>query len=146
MITLIGKSLANRGLKFMFYGPSSECESCRFKNTCIDTLESGRMYIIKQVKNGEQTCQIHEGGKVRVVEVEKAYIKCLVDSKKSFEGSKLVFETPDCDDMDCNMRSKCFPEGLVNQDKCKIIKNLGKPKFECPQGRDLNNVLLKPKT
>jgi uncharacterized protein len=144
MITLIGKNLANRGLKFMFYGASSECESCRFKNTCIDTLESGRMYIIKQVKNGEQSCQIHEGGKVRVVEVEKAYIKCLVDSKKSFEGSKLVFETPDCDDMDCKMRSKCFPEGLVNQDKCKITKNLGKPKYECPQGLDLNNVLLKP--
>ena len=50
MITLIGKSLANKGLKFMNYGATSECESCRFKNTCIDPLEVGRMYIIKNVK------------------------------------------------------------------------------------------------
>ena len=77
MITLIGNCLANKGLKFMHYGATSECESCRFKNTCIDTLEEGRMYIIKNVKNGEQPCMIHEGGKVRVVEVEKARIESL---------------------------------------------------------------------
>ncbi len=144
MITLIGKSLAKRGLKFMFYGASSECDSCRFKNTCIDTLEPDRMYIIKQVKNGEQPCVIHEGAKVKVVEVEKAYVKCLVDTKKSFEGSNLVFRTPECDEMECAMREKCFPEGLFNDDKCKIIKNLGKPKYKCLQGRELSNVLLKP--
>ncbi len=93
MITLIGKSLANKGLKFMHYGASSECEACRFKGTCIDSLEVGRMYIIKNVKNGEQPCLIHEGGKVVVVEVEKAHIRGLLDSKKSFEGSKVVFES-----------------------------------------------------
>jgi uncharacterized protein len=142
MITLIGKSLANRGLKFMFYGGSSECESCRFKSTCIDTLEEGRMYIIKNVKNGEQPCLIHEGGKVKVVEVEKAYVKGLVDAKKSFEGSQMVFNPQDCDE-ECNLRDLCFPEGLYIDDKCKIIKNLGKPRQKCPLGRDLSTVLLK---
>lgn len=144
MITLIGKNLANRGLKFIFYGAASECESCRFKNTCIDTLEEGRMYIIKNVKNGEQPCLIHEGEKVKVVEVERAYVKCLVDSKKSFEGSNLVFKTPECDEMECTLREKCFPEGIFNDDKCKIIKNLGKPKVKCSQGHELSTVLLKP--
>jgi uncharacterized protein len=142
MITLIGKSLANRGLKFMFYGGSSECESCRFKGTCIDTLEEGRMYIIKNVKSGEQPCLIHEGGKVKVVEVENAYVKGLVDTKKSFEGSKMVFNPPECDE-ECSLRDLCLPEGLYSDDKCTIIKNLGKPRQKCPAGRDLNMVLLK---
>jgi uncharacterized protein (UPF0179 family) len=142
MITLIGKSLANKGLKFMHYGASSECEGCRFKNTCIDTLEVGRMYIIKNVKNGEQPCLIHEGGKVKVVEVEKAYIRGLIDAKTSFEGSKIVFNPPECDEK-CSLRDMCFPEGLYLEDKCKIIRNMGKPREKCPKGNDLNMVLLK---
>jgi uncharacterized protein len=142
MITLIGKSLANKGLKFMHYGASSECEDCRFKNTCIDTLENGRMYIIKNVKDSEQPCLIHEGGKVKVVEVEKAYIRAVIDSKKSFEGSKIVFNPPECDE-ECSLRDMCFPEGLYREDKCTILRNMGKPKQKCPLGRDLNMVLLK---
>jgi uncharacterized protein len=142
MITLIGKSLANKGLKFMFYGASSECESCRFKNTCIDTLEEGRMYIIKNVKNGEQPCLIHEGGKVKVVEVEKAYVRSVVDSKKSFEGSNIVFNPPECEEK-CSLRDMCIPEGLYREDNCKIIRNLGKPRETCPKGHDLSMVLLK---
>ncbi len=142
MITLIGKSLANKGLKFMDYGATSECESCRFKNTCIDPLEVGRMYIIKNVKNGEQPCLIHEGGKVKVVEVEKAYIRGVIDTKQSFEGSKIVFNPPECDE-DCSLHDMCFPEGLYREDKCKIIRNMGKPREKCPKGRDLNMVLLK---
>jgi hypothetical protein len=142
MITLIGKSLANKGLKFMHYGASSECEGCRFKNTCIDTLEVGRMYIIKNVKSGEQPCLIHEGGKVKVVEVEKAYIRGLIDAKTSFEGSKIVFNPPECDEK-CSLRDMCFPEGLYLEDKCKIIRNMGKPREKCPKGNDLNMVLLK---
>jgi uncharacterized protein len=142
MITLIGKSLANKGLKFMYYGAASECESCRFKNTCLDTLEEGRMYIIKGVKNGEQSCLIHEGGKVKVVEVEKAYIRGVIDSKKSFEGSQIVFNPPECDE-NCSLRDMCFPEGLYKEDKCKIVRNMGKPRERCPNGRDLNMVLLK---
>ena len=142
MITLIGKSLANKGLKFMHYGASSECESCRFKNTCIDTLEVGRMYIIKDVKNGEQPCLIHEGGKVKVAEVEKAYIRGVIDSKKSFEGSQIVFNPPECDEK-CSLKDICFPEGLYREDKCKIIRNMGKPRDKCPKGLDLDMVLLK---
>ena len=79
---------------------------------------------------------------VKVVEVEKAYIRGLIDSKKSFEGSKIVFDPEDCDEK-CSIRDLCFPEGLYKEDRCKIIKNLGKPKDKCPKGRDLKIVLLK---
>ncbi len=142
MITLIGKNLAEEGLKFMHYGASAECEACRFKNTCIDSLETGRVYVVTDVKDTEHSCPIHEDGKVKVVEVERADIEALVDSKKAFEGSMIVVEFPDCD-KECTMRDLCFPEGLYEEDKCKIVKTIGKPVNECINGLRLSLVLLK---
>ena len=142
MITLIGKALAEEGLKFMHYGASAECEACRFKSTCIDSLEEGRMYVIVDVKDTEQQCPIHEGEKVRVVEVERADIEALVDAKKAFEGSMIAFEPPECE-KECTMRELCFPEGLYKGDKCKITKPVEKPVNECVKGLKLSLVFLK---
>ncbi|MGF7118434.1 UPF0179 family protein [Methanobacterium oryzae] len=141
MITLIGKNLAEKGLKFMHYGASAECEACRFKSTCIDSLEAGRVYVITDVKDTEQPCPIHECEKVKVVEVERADIEALVDSKKAFEGSIITVEFPNCD-KECTMRDLCFPEGLYEGDKCKIVKNIGKPVNECIKGLNLSLVFL----
>ncbi len=142
MITLIGKELAEKGLKFIHYGPSAECEACRFKSTCIDSLEEGRMYKIIDVKDAEHPCPIHEGGKVIVVEVERSDIDALIDSKKAFEGSMIIFEFPECN-KDCTMRDLCFPEGVYVGDKFKIIKNEGKPLNKCINGLNLSKVILK---
>lgn len=54
MITLIGKDLAKEGNEFVFYGPVEECESCRFKSSCINSLEKGRKYVIIEVRDVEQ--------------------------------------------------------------------------------------------
>lgn len=142
MITLIGTNLAEEGLEFMHYGGSSACEKCRFKNTCIDTLEEGRVYIIKDVKHTQHPCPIHEGGKVKVVEVEKSEIKALIDSKVAFEGSNIIFNPTPCDN-ECKQKDLCTPEGLYADDRCKIIKNMGKPQIKCAKGLDLNLVLLR---
>ncbi|MEM4525361.1 MAG: UPF0179 family protein [Methanothermobacter sp.] len=140
MITLIGEKLAKKGLNFMYYEPAKACEDCRYKSVCIDPLETGRIYRIKEVKDIEHTCPIHENRKVKVVEIEKAKIKALIDAKKAFEGSVILFETPECDEK-CDMRSLCFPEGIKASDKCKILKNFGKVD-ECKKGYKLNKVLL----
>ncbi len=142
MITLIGTSLAVKGDKFIHYGASSQCQNCRFKNTCIDTLEEGRIYIIKEVKDTQHPCTIHEGGKVTVIYVEKADVEVLIDSKTAFEGSNIIFNPSECD-FDCTMKDLCYPEGLKIEDRCKIIKNLGKPANKCPKGLDLCLVRLK---
>ena len=42
MITLIGKDLASEGTEFVFLGPAEECESCRFKSSCVGSLEVNR--------------------------------------------------------------------------------------------------------
>ena len=42
MITLIGKDLAKKGQEFVFLGPADECDSCRFKSSCVGNLELNR--------------------------------------------------------------------------------------------------------
>lgn len=81
MITLIGKNIAKEGLSFVFYGPLEECSSCRFKSSCVDSLEIGRKYAITEVRDVEQKCPIHEDGYVKVVNVEDAETTVLIDSK-----------------------------------------------------------------
>jgi len=142
MITLIGKNLAEKGIRFMHYGAASQCEKCRFKTTCIESLEEGRMYRVREVKNTEHPCMVHDGGKVRVVDVDKAVIKAAIDSKRAFEGSNIVFNPPECDE-DCSLRELCFPEGLYPQDKCKIVKKMGNPVDKCVKGLNLTVVMLK---
>jgi len=142
MITLIGKNIAETGLKFMHYGAASQCEQCRFKATCIDSLERGRIYKIKEVKDSEHPCLIHDGNKVQVVDVDRALVRALVESKKAFEGSNIVFSPPECD-QECPLSDLCFPEGLYREDKCKIVKKIGKPQEKCPKGLNLTMVLLK---
>jgi hypothetical protein len=100
------------------------------------------MYIIREVKNTEHPCMVHDSGKVKVVDVEKATIKTAIDSKRAFEGSNIVFLPPDCEE-NCSLRELCFPEGLYREDKCKIIKKMGNPKEKCPKGLNLSIVLLK---
>ncbi|MFA0832511.1 MAG: UPF0179 family protein [Methanobacterium formicicum] len=142
MITLIGNNLAEKGLKFMHYGAASQCDTCRFKATCIESLEEGRIYRIREVKNTEHPCMVHDSGKVKVVDVEKAIIKAAINSKRAFEGSNIVFSPPECD-QECSLRELCFPEGLYPEDKCKIAKKMGKPSEKCPKGLDLSVVMLR---
>lgn len=141
MITLIGTKLAIKGMEFMHCGGASACGKCRFKNTCIDTLEEGRLYRITEVKNTEHPCPIHEGGKVKVVVVEKSRIKALIDTKIAFEGSNRIYNPVKCNSQ-CEEMYLCNPKGVYPNDRCKIVKNLGKSQVKCSKGLDLSLVLL----
>ncbi len=141
MITLIGEDLAEKDSVFIFYGPAEVCENCRFKTSCIESLEEGRKYKIIDVKDTEQKCELHDGGNVKVVEIEKSDITTLINSKKAFEGSTISYNPPDCD-LDCVFHDLCFPEGLFPEDKCTIVKNLEKHEGGCPKGFLLNKVIL----
>ena len=65
MITLIGEKLAKVGESFIFYEPAEECSKCRFKPSCIDSLEEGHKYVITEVRDVEQKCPIHDEEKVK---------------------------------------------------------------------------------
>lgn len=141
MITLIGTTLAKKGLEFMFCGGASACKKCRFKSTCIDPLEEGRIYRITEVKETQHPCPLHDGGKVNVVIAEKAPIKTLIDTKIAFEGSNRIFNPVNCS-TECKARELCNPAGVYANDRCKIVKNLGKSHIKCSRGLDLSLVLL----
>ena len=141
MITLIGKDLAKEGLKFIFQGPSEECESCKFKSSCVDSLELNRKYVIKGIRDNEQKCPIHDENLVIPVEVERAEIDLLTSSKSIFEGSTFTYNPSECNES-CEFKDCCFPDGLIEGDKCIILKNNGKLKDVCKKGYILNKLRL----
>lgn len=141
MITLIGKDLAQKGTEFVFLGPAEECDDCRFKSSCIGNLELNRKYVITDVKENEQKCQVHSQNVVIPVEVERAEIDVLTTSKNIFEGSTFTYASPECDEY-CDYHDLCFPEGLLENDKCIVLKNQGKHKGECKKGLNLNKLTL----
>ncbi len=141
MITLIGKSLAVKGQEFVFLGPADECENCRFKSSCVGNLEKNRKYIVVDIKENEQKCPIHAEESVIPVEVDRAKIDVLTTSKNIFEGSTFTYNAPDCDET-CDFHDLCFPEGLIENDKCIVLENGGKHKQECKKGYKLNKLTL----
>lgn len=140
MITLIGKDLAQKGVEFVYLGPAEECENCRFKSSCVDSLELNRKYVITDVKDNEQKCPVHSQNIVIPVEIERAQIDVLTNSKNIFEGSTFTYNAPKCEEY-CEFHDSCFPEGLMENDKCIVIKNQGKHK-ECKKGYALNKLTL----
>ena len=141
MITLIGKDLAKKDQEFVFLGPAEQCKDCRFKSSCVGNLEENRKYIVTDVKDSEQKCPIHAEGKVIPVEVERAEIDILTISKSIFEGSTFTYNAPECDEA-CDFHDLCFPEGLIENDKCIVLENNGKHKGECKKGFKLNKLTL----
>lgn len=141
MITLIGIGLAKEGQEFIFLGPAKECEDCRFKSSCVGNLEMNRKYVVTDIKENEQKCQVHAEGKVIPVEVERAEIEVLTTSKNIFEGSTFTYNAPECDEA-CDFHDLCFPDGLVENDKCIVLENNGKHKEKCKKGLDLNKLTL----
>ena len=141
MITLIGKDLAKEGQEFVFLGPADECEKCRFKSSCVGNLELNRKYVVTGVKDNEQKCPIHAEETVIPVEVDRAKIDVLTTSKNIFEGSTFTFNAPDCDEA-CDFHDLCFPDGLIENDKCIVLENNGKHKETCKKGLKLNKLTL----
>ena len=141
MITLIGKDLAKKGQEFVFLGPADECETCRFKSSCVGNLEINRKYVVVNVKDNEQKCPIHAEETVIPVEVDRAKIDVLTTSKNIFEGSTFTFEMPDCDEA-CEFHDLCFPDGLIENDKCIVLENKGKHVDGCKKDYRLNKLTL----
>ena len=80
-------------------------------------------------------------GVVVPVEVDRAKIEVLTSSKNIFEGSTFTFNAPDCDEK-CDFHDLCFPDGLIENDKCIVLNNDGKHKENCKKGYQLNKLTL----
>ena len=141
IITLVGSRLANEGISFTFMGETPDCDKCNLKSTCMN-LEKGRIYTITNVRNTTvHDCAIHDGG-VIAVDVMLAPVTCSIDSRKAVEGSQTRYESPNCDELDCDMYETCHPKGIKNGDKCTIAQVIGNLDGECILEYSLKKVEL----
>ncbi|HTX43688.1 MAG TPA: UPF0179 family protein [Methanocella sp.] len=139
-ITLIGSRLAKPGAQFIFRGPAPECEACKLKNVCLN-LTKNKKYQVVAVRNGnEHDCNLHAS--VRAVEVIPCPIIVSIESRKAFNGSKIVYEEPKCETT-CLAYVMCHPQGLVSGDKYTIAEVLGDGPGACPKGLLLKKVELR---
>lgn len=141
-ITLIGSRLASIGKEFIYRGPAAECEKCKLKNTCIN-LDKDKKYRVIGLRNGmDLECLLHDNS-VRAVEVTACPIIVAIEGRKAFVGSKMVYETPECD-KECEHFATCHPQGLANGEKYTIAAIEGDGPGTCPKGLTLKVVELRP--
>ena len=64
------------------------------------------------------------------------------DSIYYYRINQVVGEkSPECDEK-CDFHDLCFPDGLMENDKCIVLNNDGKHKEECKKGYKLNKLTL----
>lgn len=139
IITMISKSNAKLGYKFIRHSYPEECLKCSLKHLCADRLEEGRIYQVINIRKNEHYCKLIND-KVKVVEVIEPDIICTVPTRIAFEGSIITYNSMKCNEVKCVNFVKCNPIGLKNGDKCKLIKRLGKA--NCIKGEPLTIVIL----
>ncbi len=144
ILTVIGVKLAKKNQKFLFTGAAPECENCNLslKSVCLNNLEKDTMYEIIDVRKIVHPCTIHEGG-VKVVEVQKAPIKAVLDARKTFEGATISYRFIDCDEATCKNYQYCKPIGIHENTKYKITQVLGNLLHDCEKRKRLKLVELK---
>ncbi len=140
IITLVGGRLAKPGTEFIFRGPAAECEGCKLRNVCLN-LDKGKKYRVVAARNGnEHDCKLHAS--VRAAEVAPCPIVVAIESRKAFNGSKIVYEEPKCEAA-CPSYAVCHPPGLVSGDKYTIAEVLDGEAGACPKGLTLKKVELR---
>jgi uncharacterized protein (UPF0179 family) len=135
---LIGEHQAKEGEQFVYRGPLTECRDCKLKAVCFN-LDAGSTYKITVIRDVHHECKIHEEG-VRVVEVEKIPMRCVVGQKYAMEGSVITLGDMRCKNLGCEKYRLCYPLGLERSARYRVTAIKGE--VECPEGIKLVEVEL----
>lgn len=140
-LTLVPSTLAAKGYRFTFAGPNKgiECAACPFQKLCFG-LDPGRRYEVKATRDLQHPCELHEEGKVRVVQVEEMPFTSTIE-RHHLRGTAAPWTPPDCKRPDCENWSLCHPVGHAVGARHAITDQQGA--VECPAGFDLEKVDLK---
>lgn len=118
-MTLVPSRLAYKGFKFIFIGPSSLCKDCRYRNTCVEGMEVGRVYEVIEVSERKRfQCSVHE--EVSLASVRGAPLEVAIPTSL-VEGTTVLYKPADCDRLSCENYSLCRPEGLKPGDKLSVM-------------------------
>ncbi|MHC1624901.1 MAG: UPF0179 family protein [Methermicoccaceae archaeon] len=140
VITLLGKVVAEPDYEFIFLGESGECRKCKLRNTCLNLSEGSRYKVVRLRPSAPvHQCPLHEGGVLAVEVIEVPYTLA-IESRKAFEGSKIVYTSVGCDNRECEMYDLCNPPGIEEGEKGTIVNVLGPLPKECPNGYSLKLV------
>lgn len=122
-MTLVPSRLAYKGFKFIFIGPSSLCKDCKYRNTCVEGMEVGRVYEVVEVSERKRFhCSIHE--EVSLASVRRAPLEVAIPASL-VEGTTVLYKPSDCDRLSCENYSLCRPEGLKSGDRLSVLSEKG---------------------
>ena len=105
----------------------------------MDNLDVGRVYKIIKCREKVLECKIHEVG-VKAVEVVESDIPAVLPPKLAMEGVIITYNKQDCDVQECPNFEKCVPNGLLDGDRCQVVK--AAEKVKCPRALSLAEVAL----
>lgn len=126
-MTLVPSCLAKKGFRFIPMGHSSNCSSCKYRSTCIDGMEIGRVYEVIEVNERKRfPCPVH--GEVVLSSVRRARVEVAM-TMSPIEGASISYKPIECSDLSCPNYWFCRPEGLKPGDKLVVIRELGE--VEC---------------
>lgn len=140
-LTLVPSTLAAKGYRFTFTGPNRdiECAACPFTKLCFG-LEPGRRYEVKTVREVQHPCELHDEGRVRVVEAVEVPFATTIE-RRHLRGTAAHWTPIPCGKPECKNWGLCHPVGPTAGAGHAIVAQKGK--LECPAGYDLERVELK---
>lgn len=121
IVTMVGIKQAGEGFVFLHEGPVKGCEGCECYRVCMENLEPGRVYRIVGLRGKTFPCRIHEDG-TRVVEVVESEVYGVIEARLAFEGGIMTFRPQACGEILCPNHGRCVPKGLLEGDRCRIVK------------------------
>ena len=139
IITLVGVKQAKLGFAFIHHGTISDCNDCQYQRVCMGNLDVGRIYKVTACREKILACKVHEAG-VRAVEVVESDILAFLQPKLAMEGVVITYNKQECDAQECPNFERCVPNGLLNGDRCLVIKVA--EKVRCPRELSLVEVVL----
>jgi len=141
--TLLSINVAKAGYEFVFYR-NDRCFECKFKSICMNKIKDNRVYRVKKVIYTKEKiiCPLTNSRMV-LVKVELADLETTVIENIPLTEKIIIKRSKiDCKLVDCKYKEICFPKGLYNGDKIKIIK-VGQP-IVCPLNFRLRKIIAKP--
>ena len=105
----------------------------------MNNLNVGRIYRVVRCREKILECKIHEAG-AKAVEVVESDISAIIPQKLAMEGAVITYNRQECNAQECGNFEKCIPNGLLDEDRCLVVKVVRKVK--CASARSLAEVVL----
>ena len=138
-VTLLGERQARVGFRFLFEGVADLCAECSVKKVCLGNLENGRLYEVSKVTKKRFPCLLHAGEAV-VVEVREPPVEAALAPRSAIKDALITYSRPECQNGSCEHLQRCFPVGLLEGDRCRVVEV--KDSLKCPLRGQLLSVSL----